>query len=119
MGGLLALPAYHPVVRGTAAVASPYGAPGVVRGVMPQPYGTVVPPRPGMVPSPHQPLGTVVAPQGVPTAEDLANASAEKRRALLDRLSRLSPAEIDVLPHQTKVQLLEFLQTLPTSAGSG
>eukprot|EP00440_Ansanella_granifera_P046969 gb/GFBE01050863.1/.p1 GENE.gb/GFBE01050863.1/~~gb/GFBE01050863.1/.p1 ORF type:complete len:389 (+),score=79.76 gb/GFBE01050863.1/:1-1167(+) len=37
----------------------------------------------------------------------------EQRRSLLERLAQLSPAEIDKLPHNTKVQLLEFLQKMP------
>jgi len=37
------------------------------------------------------------------------------RQSLSERLERLSPAEIDKLPHQTKVQLLEFLQTMPSN----
>eukprot|EP00927_Polykrikos_kofoidii_P085864 TRINITY_DN9445_c0_g1_i1.p1 TRINITY_DN9445_c0_g1~~TRINITY_DN9445_c0_g1_i1.p1 ORF type:complete len:408 (-),score=69.43 TRINITY_DN9445_c0_g1_i1:120-1343(-) len=39
--------------------------------------------------------------------------SDEQRRGLLERLVQLSPAQIDLLPHDQKVQLLEFLQTLP------
>lgn len=35
-----------------------------------------------------------------------------ERRALLERLVQLSPAQIDQLPHHAKVGLLEYLQTL-------
>lgn len=41
------------------------------------------------------------------------NLLVEPRQSLSQRLEQLSPAEIDKLPHQTKVQLLEFLQTMP------
>ena len=39
----------------------------------------------------------------------------EQRQSLSERLVQLSPAEIDRLPHQARVQHLEFLQTLTTS----
>merc|ERR1712008_89071 len=41
------------------------------------------------------------------------NLLVEPRQSLSQRLEQLSPAEIDKLPHQTKVKLLDFLQTMP------
>lgn len=43
----------------------------------------------------------------------LGGAVTDEGQGLMDQLLRLSPAEIDVLPHHTKVQLLDYLQKLP------
>lgn len=68
------------------------------------------------------PLGAVPFQGFAPgTVIDLTGATAapapapDQRQVLLDQLQHLSAAEIDQLPQDTKVQLLEFLQTLPTA----
>jgi len=38
------------------------------------------------------------------------------QKELLEKLTKLSPAQIDQLPHQTKLAVLGFLQTLPAQA---
>jgi len=43
------------------------------------------------------------------------NLHVEARQSLSQRLEQLSPEDIDKLPRQTKVQLLEFLQMMPSA----
>lgn len=62
----------------------------------------------GMPPTPA-PVQTAV-PQTVPPGPA---PMPQEQRGLLERLVQLSPAEIDRLPHHTKVQLLDFLQRVP------
>jgi len=86
----------------------------VIRGVAPAPAATVRPLQaamttgPMVVPASNDPrLAAAVNPPAVGGAEEA------QRRGFLERLVQLSPAQIDQLPHDQKVQLLEFLQTLP------
>jgi len=53
------------------------------------------------------------AAQGLPQLLGAAAADPASRAQLVARLGQLSPAEIDKLPHDHKVQLLGFLQNLP------
>mmetsp|Transcript_497 Transcript_497/g.1674 ORF Transcript_497/g.1674 Transcript_497/m.1674 type:complete len:390 (-) Transcript_497:71-1240(-) len=106
---LLALPPLPTTVVPAVAAASlvPYGAARVSRPVEPRtPYAGVVPQRQLAPDDPRR-----AAP---PAVLDLSTArTQEQRQSILEQLVQLSPAEIDRLPHGTKVQLLEFLQTLP------
>ena len=56
--------------------------------------------------------------RSIPTAAELASASPVQKQSFLERLVQLSPGEIDQLPHDTEVHLLELLQTMPISASS-
>merc|ERR1711972_854235 len=95
------------------ALGVPYGAaPRAPRLVPPQPYAHVLAapvahPQAVLPPRPMHP-GAGALPQGLPTAAELARASPVERQHLLGRLVTLSPAQIDMLPHDTKVQLLDF-----------
>lgn len=90
MPGLQA-PGVPPVSFGPSAIT---GMPGSQR----------VAPYPG----PPQQL----VPPGVPLGGASQPQSEESRQALLQRLVKLSPQQIDLLPAHAKVQLLEYLQTL-------
>jgi len=52
-------------------------------------------------------------------AATAGNGTGGARQNLLEHLVTLSPSQIDQLPHGMKVQLLDFLQTLPTPQGTG
>lgn len=66
----------------------------------------------GTAPAPGMPFGYAQAVPGVAPGAS----TEEQRRGILEQLAQLSPAEIDRLPHDTKVQLLDYLQKLPPRA---
>jgi cleavage stimulation factor subunit 2 len=90
----------------TLAGASPAGFPGLGQlGAFAAAFASTAPaPSPAPAPPP-------VGPTSLPP--ELAGGAPG---ALLEKLVHLTPAQIDQLPHQTKVQLLGFLQTLPAKA---
>lgn len=69
----------------------------------------------GTAPAPGMPFGYNQAAAGVPGMPPGVSTE-EQRRGILEQLAQLSPAEIDRLPHDTKVQLLDYLQKLPARA---
>lgn len=72
----------------------------------------------GVLGTAMQALGppAMVQPPGTPVAVAAPLPAAVQQQGLLERLVQLSPAQIDQLPHEQKVQLLQFLQTLPANA---
>lgn len=86
--------------------SSPYGAPPLL-----PPGAAPVAPATGYAP--------VGAAQPSPPAAQAPPMANDSRNSLLEKLVTLSPAEIDKLPHDTKVQLLHFLQTVPPGSRPG
>jgi len=86
--------------------SSPYGAPPLL------PPGTA----PAALAAGYGPVGAAQSGPAAAQAPPMAN---DSRNSLLEKLVTLSPAEIDKLPHDTKVQLLHFLQTVPPGSRPG
>jgi len=99
--GLMALPGMPPHPMTMALL--PFG-------------GTAYPPPP---PPPNPGYAPAAAAAATPVAgalpQFLMSASSDEasRQGLMEQLVKLSPAEIDRLPHDQKVQLLQFLQNAP------
>lgn len=131
--GLLALPqmmapqvAAMPVPFGATTPASVFGTSAVSpTGGFMQAAAPAAPP-PQVIPSAVVPVASVPAPVLAPAApapaippavlsQVLGGAATDgaSGHGVMDHLLQLTPAEIDRLPHETKVQLLDFIQKMP------
>lgn len=95
-------------VSPTAGFMQVPGAPQLIPQMM-------TPPALGVVAAPPPPPAAV-PPQIISQVLGVAASDGEACTGVMDHLLTLSPAEIDKLPHNTKVQLLEFLQKMPPRA---
>jgi len=122
VGGLQQVPGMQALPFGTAAPASVFGAAvaptaGFMQvAPMPAPAPMVIDlvNTPTVIPAPvPAPPTTPMPPAVLSSVLNVAATDDASRHGVMDHLLKLSPAEIDRLPHESKVQLLQFLQKNP------